>query len=354
VSFVHDVDYLIVGQGLAGSMVACLLEMQGKNVLLIDNANRTAASLAAAGIMNPITGKRLNRPHLVDQLLEMAFDAYPRVERFLGSPIFQRRNVLRLLKSEDETKQWKLRLASGEYAKYLGSAPVRDADYIENRHGGFEIAQAGLLDVPGFVRKTRERFFSANKLIESNFEYGELRPSKDQVRWGNYTAKAVIFCEGYQMVHNPFFNSIALNPAKGEVLTVRGDRFADERIIQHEKWVLRTITGEIKAGTTYTWDKLDEKPSPEARSEIERSLRSFVRFDFEVTHQAAGVRPVIKADNRPIVGVHPLKTRIAILNGLGSKGVLQAPFAARQLIAYLEAGEPIHPDFDVCRKSLWK
>jgi len=354
VSCVRDVDYLIVGQGLAGSMVACLLEMQGKNVLVIDNAHRTAASLAAAGIMNPITGKRLNRPHLVDQLLQIAFETYPRVERFLGGPIFQRRSVLRILQSEDETKQWKLRLASGEYAKYLGSTAVTDAEYVENRHGGFEVAQAGLLDVPGFVRRTRDRLLLANKLIESNLEYGELRPSKNHVRWGDYTVNAVIFCEGYQMMHNPFFNSIALNPAKGEVLTLRANRFADERIIQHEKWLLRTLTGEIKAGTTYTWDKLDEKPSPEARDEIERSLRSFARFDFEVTHQTAGVRPVIKADNRPIVGVHPLETRIAVLNGLGSNGVLQAPFAARQLIAYLEAGEPIHPDFDVCRKSLWE
>jgi 2-polyprenyl-6-methoxyphenol hydroxylase-like FAD-dependent oxidoreductase len=38
----------------------------------------------------------------------------------------------------------------------------------------------------------------------------------------------------------------------------------------------------------------------------------------------------------------------------GSSGNHEAPFAARQLIAYLEAGEPIHPDFDVCRKSLWE
>jgi glycine oxidase len=114
------------------------------------------------------------------------------------------------------------------------------------------------------------------------------------------------------------------------------------------------LTGEIKAGTTYTWSELDETPTTVARAEIERSLRRFTRFDFEVIHQTAGVRPVIKVDNRPIVGVHPLQSRVAVLNGLGSKGVLQAPFAALQLMAYLEAREPIHPDFDVCRRSLWE
>ena len=73
----RNVDYMIVGQGLAGSLVACLLEMQRKRVLVIDNAHRTAASMAAAGIMNPITGKRLNRPFLVDQLLQ-----FNRIARF--------------------------------------------------------------------------------------------------------------------------------------------------------------------------------------------------------------------------------------------------------------------------------
>jgi glycine oxidase len=345
---------MIVGQGLAGSLVAVLLEMQGHHVLVIDNAHRTAASLAAAGIMNPITGKRLNRPYLVDQLLRIAFDTYPRVEQFMNAPIFQRRNVLRILKSEDESRQWKRRLASGEYAKYLASTTVSGADFVENRYGGFEIAEAGLLDVPGFVRKSRDWLFSAKKLIESDFLYGELEITENDVRWRDHIAKAIIFCEGYQLSRNPFFNSIALNPAKGEVLTIRAGNFKDERIVQHEKWLLRTQTGEIKAGTTYTWKELDETPSPSARVEIEGSLRRFVRFDFEVIHQSAGVRPVIKVDNRPIVGIHPQQRRVAVLNGLGSKGVLQAPFAARQLLAYLEARETIHSEFDVCRKSVWE
>jgi glycine oxidase len=350
----RNVDYMIVGQGLAGSLVACLLEMQRKRVLVIDNVHRTAASMAAAGIMNPITGKRLNRPFLVDQLLRAAFDTYPRIEQFLNAQFFQRRNVLRILRSEDESQQWKQRLASGEYAKYLASTTVSGADSIENRYGGFEIAEAGLLDVPLFVRKVRDWLLSGRKLTESDFLHGELESTGDKVRWRDHFAKAIIFCEGYQLSRNPFFNSIALNPAKGEVLTLRAENFQDERIVQHEKWLLRTLTGEIKAGTTYTWNEFDETPTPAARAEIEGSLRRLVRFDFEVVKQSAGVRPLIKVDNRPIIGSHPLQSRIAVMNGLGSKGVLQAPFAARQLLAYLEARDQIHPDFDVCRKSLWQ
>jgi glycine/D-amino acid oxidase-like deaminating enzyme len=156
------------------------------------------------------------------------------------------------------------------------------------------------------------------------------------------------------MSKNPFFRSIQMNPAKGEVLTLRAPSFTDDRIIQRGKWLFRSTTDEIKAGTTYSWDQLDEIPTQIARDEIERSVRQFVDFDFEVINQTAGVRPVIRVDNRPIVGTHPENKRVAVLNGLGSKGVLQAPFASTQLIASLERGETIHPDFDVCRKSLWQ
>jgi glycine/D-amino acid oxidase-like deaminating enzyme len=349
-----EIDYIIVGQGLAGSIIACLCEMRGKTVIVIDDEHRTSASLAAAGIMNPITGKRLNRPHFVDQLLASAFDVYPRVEQFLGTPIFERRNVLRILKSEDEFRHWKQKLVTGEYAKYLGSTTVAAADYVEQKYGGFEIAKAGFLDVPRFVRAVRDWLLTSGKLINEGFQYGDVSASVNQARWQGNSAKAIIFCEGYQLKRNPFFSSIAMNPAKGEVLTLDTNHFADNRVIQHQKWLLRTIDGQIKAGTTYSWDNLDETPSPAARIEIEQSLRSFVQFDFKVTRQVAGVRPVTKVDNRPVIGVHPLHKRLAILNGLGSKGVLQAPFAACQLMAYLEKGEPIHPDFDVCRKSLWE
>jgi glycine oxidase len=350
----RDFDYLIVGQGLAGSLLACLLQMEGQSVLVIDNGHRTAASLSAAGIMNPITGKRLNRPLLVDRLLQEAFTIYPLVEQFLGSSFFRRRTVLRVLQSAVEQRQWNAHLESGDYAKYLGSIDCSRTTGSEKWFGGFEVTLAGQLDVATFIRRARDRFNVMGQLDESEFDYDELRFSKSGVSWNGCAAKTVIFCEGYQLRSNPFFNSIQLNPAKGEILTLRAPNFTDDRIIQRGKWLFRSATNEIKAGTTYCWNGLDETPTRLAREEIEQSIRLFTEFDFEVIDQTAGVRPVIRIDNRPIVGIHPENKRVAVLNGLGSKGVLQAPFASRQLIGSLERGEPIHPDFDVCRKSLWR
>jgi len=116
-------------------------------------------------------------------------------------------------------------LASGEYAKYLASSGICAAGFIENRYGAFEVAEAGLLDVPGFVGKTRDLLFSKGRFIESKFEYADLRLEENGVRWGSHRAKAIIFCEGYRLNHNPFFNSFALNSCKRRSTHAEGQRF---------------------------------------------------------------------------------------------------------------------------------
>lgn len=51
-------DYIIVGQGLAGSLIALNLLRRGKSVRVIDDGHKHAASKVAAGLINPITGRR--------------------------------------------------------------------------------------------------------------------------------------------------------------------------------------------------------------------------------------------------------------------------------------------------------
>ncbi|NNC69515.1 MAG: FAD-dependent oxidoreductase, partial [Flavobacteriaceae bacterium] len=53
-----------------------------------------------------------------------------------------------------------------------------------------------------------------------------------------------------------------------------------------------------------------------------------------ITHEA-GIRPTVK-DRRPLVGIHPEKKQLAVLNGLGTRGVLLAPKMARLLYEALE------------------
>jgi glycine oxidase len=345
------VDYLVVGQGLAGSLLALLLQELGRSVLIVDNGHRHAASKAAGGIINPITGKRLTRPGLINELLEQVFSVYPKIGTQLGQNLFQQRTVLRLLQNDEENERWQQQ--AYQYGEYVSASPAAPAPLFRNRFGIFEVVRAGQLDIRNLILRTREYLLARQSLIDQPFSYNRLLTFADRIRWKRLTARYAIFCEGYQMAHNPFFSEIELNPAKGETLTLATADFAEERIVQHGKWIFRNLDSEILAGTNYRWDSLDETPTRSARQEIEGALRQFFVSDFDTVEQRAGVRPVTRADNRPVVGIHPKWPRLAILNGLGSKGALQAPFAAQQLVAALEDGAPIHPEINLCRPSLW-
>ena len=346
-------DYLVVGQGLAGSVLTGAFWLRGRTVAVIDENHRNAASLAAAGIINPITGKRLNRPERLDEYLGCAFSFYPRLERELGERFFERRSILRLLENPAEKERWDRQQAQPEFRPYLGAGLTVIRPEFHAPYGGFEIDRAAQLDVVKLLAATRQRLQEQGALADESFEYDRLSIGSDEIRWGDWRAGAIVFCEGYRLANNPWFGRIQLNPAKGEVLTLAAPEFAETRIVQAGKWVLRGLDGKIRAGTNYSWDRFDEEPTKAARIEIENALQTFWRQQYEVVGQRAGVRPVTKADNRPMAGLHPMHRRLGILNGLGSKGALQAPFVAEALVAKLETHGTIPADLDVCRNCLW-
>jgi glycine/D-amino acid oxidase-like deaminating enzyme len=70
-----QIDFLIIGQGLAGSILAYELIARGQRIMVIDNDHLGSASKVAAGIINPITGHRLN-------LTEGFVDYYHRATNF--------------------------------------------------------------------------------------------------------------------------------------------------------------------------------------------------------------------------------------------------------------------------------
>ena len=53
-----SVDYIIVGQGLAGTLLAHDLIEQGHTLVVIDKDLKASASKVAAGLFNPVSMKR--------------------------------------------------------------------------------------------------------------------------------------------------------------------------------------------------------------------------------------------------------------------------------------------------------
>src|SRR4029079_6360252 len=65
--FMH-VDVIIVGQGISGTMLSWFLQKENKSFIVFDEVREHSASRVAAGIINPVTGRRYAYTWMIDEV----------------------------------------------------------------------------------------------------------------------------------------------------------------------------------------------------------------------------------------------------------------------------------------------
>src|SRR5579863_6726260 len=70
------VDVLVVGQGICGTFLSWELDRAGLSYIVIDEDRPASASRAAAGLINPVTGRRFVKTWMIDELLPFVRVAY--------------------------------------------------------------------------------------------------------------------------------------------------------------------------------------------------------------------------------------------------------------------------------------
>ena len=179
-----NVDFLIIGQGLAGSLLAWYLIQKKQSVVIVDDASIDSASLAAAGIINPVTGKRLVKSWQVDACLPAAKQCYLTLQQQFRTPIFHSLPVYRLFQNEQDIELWQLRSSENAYADYLGDRlPPQGSSGLENPLGGFLIKGSGYINTALLLQQLREHYAAHNQYIDARFLYYELQIKTAAVEW---------------------------------------------------------------------------------------------------------------------------------------------------------------------------
>ncbi len=340
-------EYVIVGQGLAGTALAWHLLWRGRSVLVVDR-ERGGCSRIAAGLITPVTGKRLAKSWRWDELYPNAVAFYHKIEAETRETFFHQQPAFRIYGSELERTECAKRSTSLLCGLVRLAAPVR-AGWFSTPLGAFEM-DAARLDVPKYLDASREHFFAHGAYLAAEVEPRDIELTATGVRIPSLSVEAqtVIFCRGFDAGADTWFGVIKSNAAKGEILTVRIPGLAEARVVHRGIWLAPVGNEVFRVGSTYTWEPLDTRPTAEGRAEIESKLREFLRLPFNVIDHEAAVRPVIDA-GFPVIGRHPHFPQLAYFNGLGSKGSLLAPFFADQLAAHLCDGSEIEEKVNVSR-----
>lgn len=342
-----DNRFLIIGQGLAGTALAWQLHWRGIAFLIVDREEKVTSSKIAAGLVTPITGMRLNLNWRYDTLHPEALGFYRKIETFLDDSFYYELPIVRLLRDEKAAALWEKRCQQPEVQPYLNGSGDVDSAIFRNPYGGFQQQHSGWLDTAAFLQKSREYFQSIG-----NWRSGEVSPAalsleSSWVTWQGETFSKAVFCTGWEAAAHPWFDWVPFQSAKGTVLSLQADTKGESRIINRGCWLLPTTQGGLRAGPTYELNFTDSQvPSPEALSGLETKLRTLLNIDFKILGQQTAVRPIIKG-HQALMGLHPARPQIAFLNGLGSKGVLRAPWASRHLVEHLIDGAKIEPSLDL-------
>jgi glycine oxidase len=312
-------EILIIGQGLAGTLLAWECERAGIPFAIADRGHGSAATAVAAGLINPVTGQRLVKSWRVETLLPAARATYRELESALRVPLWTNLRVRREFADDRERRIFAQKRATGELAPFV-SADAPDAT-------GFWIEGAARIDLSRLLTTAREHWKAHGVLRESDTEAtAELARHE----W-------VIDCTGLGAARSEIFGFIPWKFSKGEALEIQVEGLAPDLAWKGRHAVVPLAADRAWVGATHEPQRIDLEPTAAARDVLEANARVLLSRPFVVVAQRVGMR-VNVPDQRPVAGLHPDQPRLGLINALGAKGALLAPWLARQWVNHLSTG----------------
>lgn len=343
------IDYLIIGQGLAGSLLAWELIQRQKKVIIVDNGKNNA-SLIAAGLINPITGMRFVKSNHVDQLLPVAIEFYKQLSLNFHQPFYIEKPILRVLLNEKELIACQKRLDQPEYQAYLSSISHSNSP-ITSEFGVLNQKQTGYLLTKPLLSALKDFFISLHVYIKAEINYDEINVTPS-LQWRNIQPKKIIFCEGFHAINNPWFSWLPFQPVKGEIITATSKKKIQQNILNYGHWFIPLHSHQFRTGATFDRVNLNKKITMEGKQTLLESLKrvySELSID-NITSHDAGVRPTT-LDKQPFIGHHPHHSELVFFNGFGAKGSLQIPWHCQRLADNLLSNRPLPLFSDIQRYS---
>ncbi|MEQ8927005.1 MAG: FAD-dependent oxidoreductase [Fulvivirga sp.] len=331
-----DFDFIIVGKGLAGIILAHHLIQSGKSILLFDDQNGQSSSKIAAGLYNPVTGRKMVKTWKADVLFPYLESYYRGIQAHSDEKFFVDKAIYRPFISTEEQNEWSARSADESYQPYISKihySSINNA--VNDLFGGIELKKSGFLNVPVFLENLTEVLLKADNFTinKEKFDEEELKLSESEVRYKGKLASKIIFCQGVASTKNKYFQWLPFKPVKGDILTIEANMQTD-LIINRGIFVIPIGKNRFKVGSTYNNYDLTTEPSMEARVLLEQKLKELISVNYKVVEHISGIRPATK-DRKPIIGMHPNYENVGIFNGLGTKGVSLAPYFANQFVLHL-------------------
>ena len=342
------VDYIIVGLVLAGLAFAEELIQAKKTFLVFEDASQTS-SLVAGGVYNPVVLRKFTAVWKAAEQLDLAIPFYERLEQKLNIKFDEKFVIKRAFKSVQEQNNWFAASDNLVLKRFLNPA-------IENKKvagviGDFgfgTVNETGRIDTLKLVKAYRNFLMDKKCIRFEKFEHLKLKVSAKKITYKEIECKQVVFCEGFGIKGNPFFKDLPLEEAKGELLTIHAPELNIDFLLKSALFLIPLGGNRYKVGATFNHVDKTATPSEKGKLELVDKFKKVINVPYEIIDQTAGIRPTT-TDRRPFIGQHKENNRLAVLNGLGTRGVMLAPTMARNLFNCIEKDIALDLELDIKR-----
>ena len=193
----NKVDYIIVGQGIAGTWLSHELISRGYDVVIFNHETANTSSNKAAGLYNPITGRKMMLTWKAGNFFPSLEENYQKLEAELGERFLHPIPMYRPFKSIEDQNDWQGKQEENVYLSYLQKFSPRslEIENIKDPYGGIILSHTGYVDLPRLINAFRSYLKDKGHYISEMFSEDKLYIDSDKVKYENWEAKKVIFCE---------------------------------------------------------------------------------------------------------------------------------------------------------------
>ena len=343
-----QVDYIVVGCGLAGIAFAETCLSNKKSIFVFDNGSQNSSTIAA-GIYNPVILKRFSGLEHAQEQLHSMNQFYHDLQHKLNKNFDNKIPVLRKFVSIEEQNNWFAASDKESMSAFLSTK------FYKNKITGFpspfnygEVLQTGFVDTEALTSAYKNYLQHEKWYSNQEFDHHELQINENSVTYKSILAKHIVFAEGFGLHANPYFNNLPLDGTKGEIIIIEASGLKLNYIINSSLYIVPLGNSLFKVGATYNWASKTCDTTDEGLQELIAKLNGIINCEYTIVSHFAGIRPTVK-DRKPLLGTHHTHSQIHILNGLGTRGVMLGPWCAKKLYNHIENGIDIERTHNITR-----
>lgn len=324
-------DFLLIGQGLAGTVLSWRLLAQGHRVHLVDQPGLQQCSRVAAGLYNPITGRKMVKTWAADLHFPEIEPFYRGLEAHLGQRFLEPKPIYRPFLNVEEQNEWMGNSSQEAFNRYLLEIRTESKyEAVNDPFGGVLLDLCGYLNIPKLLDAYAAWLDTEGMLTRELFDESKLCLHSEGLTYGNIDAKSIVYTNGVGTMESRYFSWLPFRPVRGEILTV-AQKFSPNEIINRGVFRITLEDGIHRVGSTYDNNDLASGGTEKGKNELLEKLGGLIDLPISAIRKHDwGVRPATK-DRKPFLGRHPSHSQVYVFNGLGAKGVSMAPYLSEEM-----------------------